>query len=82
MMSEPTVDRDPFEVLAESFLARFRAGERPSIEDLAARHPDPTRPEPCKSPLICGALDDSPPPGRRMDNERRSGHALEGDSSR
>ena len=41
-MSEPTVDRDPFEVVAESFLARFRAGERPSIEDLAARHPDPT----------------------------------------
>ena len=39
-MSEPTVDRDPFEVVAESFLARFRAGERPSIEDLAARHPE------------------------------------------
>ena len=79
-MSEPTVNRDPFEVLAESFLARFRAGERPSIEDLAARHP--TRPEPCKSPWICGALVDSPPPGRRMDNERTSGHALEGNSSR
>jgi hypothetical protein len=41
-MSEPTVDRDPFEVLAESFLARFRAGERPSIEDPAARRPDPS----------------------------------------
>ena len=39
-MSEPTVDRDPFEVVAESFLARFRAGQRPSIEDLAARHPE------------------------------------------
>src|SRR5262249_24193064 len=39
-MSEPTVDRDPFEVVAESFLARFRAGERPSIEDLAARFPE------------------------------------------
>ena len=42
-MSEPTVDRDPFEVIAESFLERYRAGQRPSIEDLAARHPDPTR---------------------------------------
>jgi hypothetical protein len=39
-MSEPTADRDPFEVVAESFLARFRSGERSSIEDLAARHPD------------------------------------------
>ena len=39
-MSEPTAQRDPFEVVAESFLARFRAGERPSIEDLAARHPE------------------------------------------
>ena len=29
-MNEPTVDRDPFEVVAESFLARFRAGERPA----------------------------------------------------
>ena len=39
-MSEPTADRDPFEVVAESFLARFRAGERPSIEEYAARHPE------------------------------------------
>ncbi len=39
-MSEPTVERDPFEVVAESFLARFRAGERPSIEEYATRHPD------------------------------------------
>jgi eukaryotic-like serine/threonine-protein kinase len=39
-MSDPTVDRDPFEVVAESFLERFRAGERPSIEELAARHPE------------------------------------------
>ena len=37
-LAEPAVDRDPFEVVAESFLARFRAGERPSIEELAARH--------------------------------------------
>ena len=39
-MSEPTFDRDPFEVVAESFLARYWAGERPGIEDLAARHPE------------------------------------------
>ena len=39
-MSEPSVDRDPFEVLAESFLERFRAGYRPSIEEYAARHPE------------------------------------------
>jgi hypothetical protein len=39
-MDDPISDRDPFEVVAESFLARYRAGERPSIEDLAARHPE------------------------------------------
>ena len=39
-MNEPTAQREPFEVVAESFLARFRAGERPSIEDLAACHPE------------------------------------------
>ncbi|QDV37669.1 serine/threonine-protein kinase [Tautonia plasticadhaerens] len=39
-MSDETSDRDPFEVVAASFLARYRAGERPSIEDLAARHPE------------------------------------------
>ena len=35
-----TADRDPIEVMAESFLERFRRGERPSIEDYAARHPE------------------------------------------
>ena len=39
-MSEPTADRDPFEVVAESFLARFRAGERPSVTEYAAAHPE------------------------------------------
>jgi eukaryotic-like serine/threonine-protein kinase len=39
-MSEPSADRDPFEGVAESFLARFRAGERPSIAEYAARHPE------------------------------------------
>ena len=39
-MSEPTVDRDPFEVVAGSFLARFRAGERPSIDEFVTRYPE------------------------------------------
>jgi hypothetical protein len=30
-MSESSLDRDPFEGVAESFLARYRAGERPCI---------------------------------------------------
>ena len=28
-------DRDPIELLADSFIARFRSGERPSIDDYA-----------------------------------------------
>ena len=39
-MSEPTQDRDPFEGVAESFLARYRAGERPSIAEYAGRYPE------------------------------------------
>ncbi len=39
-MSEPAIERDPFEVVAESFLARYRVGERPSVHDYAARHPE------------------------------------------
>src|SRR5262249_5210399 len=39
-MSEPTADRDPIEMLADSFLARFRRGERPSVEEYAAQHPE------------------------------------------
>jgi serine/threonine protein kinase/WD40 repeat protein len=39
-MSEESSDLDPFEVLAESFLARYRAGERPSVDELAAQHPE------------------------------------------
>ena len=38
-MSNSTADRDPIEVLADSFLARFRAGERPSVEEYAAKYP-------------------------------------------
>ena len=44
-LAEPAVDRDPIEIVAESFLARFRAGERPSIEDYAAV-PRAGRPDP------------------------------------
>jgi serine/threonine protein kinase/WD40 repeat protein len=39
-MSDPSADRDPIEMLAGSFLARFRAGERPSVEEYAAQHPE------------------------------------------
>jgi serine/threonine protein kinase len=39
-MSDSTSDRDPIEVLADSFLARFRRGERPSVEGYAAQHPE------------------------------------------
>jgi len=34
------VDRDPLDVLAEDFAARLRRGERPSVADYAAAHPD------------------------------------------
>jgi WD40 repeat protein/tRNA A-37 threonylcarbamoyl transferase component Bud32/tetratricopeptide (TPR) repeat protein len=43
-MSDFSAERDPFEVVAESFLARYRAGERPSIDDFAARHPELAEP--------------------------------------
>jgi hypothetical protein len=39
-MNDDTSDRDPFEIVAEAFLASYRAGERPSIDDLAAQHPE------------------------------------------
>src|SRR5262245_59687656 len=39
-MSESSHDRDPFEVVADAFLVRFRSGERPSIEEYAALHPE------------------------------------------
>jgi eukaryotic-like serine/threonine-protein kinase len=38
-MSDSTADRDPIEMLADSFLARFRRGERPSVEEYAAKYP-------------------------------------------
>ena len=39
-MSDSTADRDPIEMLADSFLARFRRGERPSVEEYAAKYPE------------------------------------------
>jgi hypothetical protein len=41
IISEPTVDRDPFAVAAASFLARFRAGERPGVGEYSTRYPEP-----------------------------------------
>jgi hypothetical protein len=38
-VSDFTADRDPIELLAHSFLARFRRGERQSVEHNAAQHP-------------------------------------------
>ncbi len=39
-MTDSTSDRDPWELVAELFLARYRAGERPSVEEYATRHPE------------------------------------------
>jgi WD40 repeat protein/serine/threonine protein kinase len=39
-MGKTSTDRDPIEQMADSFLARFRAGERPSVEEYAAKYPD------------------------------------------
>ncbi len=39
-VSSSNEERDPIELLADSFIARFRSGERPSIEEYALRHPD------------------------------------------
>ena len=33
-------DRDPIDLLAESFITRFRSGERPSIDDYALKYPE------------------------------------------
>src|SRR5262245_22959791 len=38
--SSSSSDRDPIERLADSFIARFRAGERPSVEEYALKYPD------------------------------------------
>src|SRR5262249_27878250 len=38
--SDSSDDREPMEKLADSFLARFRAGERPSVDEYVARYPE------------------------------------------
>jgi serine/threonine protein kinase/Tfp pilus assembly protein PilF len=38
-MNDANEDRDPFELVAESFLERYRAGERPSVTEYAERYP-------------------------------------------
>jgi serine/threonine protein kinase len=40
MPNEPTTVRDGFDELADSFVGRLRAGERPSVEDYARRCPE------------------------------------------
>jgi eukaryotic-like serine/threonine-protein kinase len=37
---DSSAGRDPFDRLAEEFVARLRRGERPSLDDYAARHPE------------------------------------------
>jgi serine/threonine protein kinase/tetratricopeptide (TPR) repeat protein len=39
-MSDPNTERDPLEVLAAEYMERLRQGERPSVEDYAAQHPE------------------------------------------
>ena len=39
-MSASSDDRDPVERLAEEFAERRRRGERPTIDEYAARHPE------------------------------------------
>jgi hypothetical protein len=38
--SSSSFERDPIEKLADSFIVRFRAGERPSIEEYALKYPE------------------------------------------
>jgi WD40 repeat protein/serine/threonine protein kinase len=39
-MTEPSVEGDPLDALAESFVARFRRGERPSLTEYISRNPE------------------------------------------
>ena len=38
-MNDSTAERDPIDLLADSFVGRLRAGQRPSIAEYAARYP-------------------------------------------
>src|SRR5271166_4076320 len=39
-MSDSSADRDPLDRLAEEFVARYRAGERPALTEYIERLPD------------------------------------------
>src|SRR5271170_8135073 len=39
-MSEPSCEFDPIDDLADSFLERYRRGERPSLSEYTDRHPE------------------------------------------
>ncbi|MFO0810939.1 MAG: protein kinase [Gemmataceae bacterium] len=39
-MANTSSDREPIDCVAEEFLARYRRGERPTVAEYAARHPD------------------------------------------
>jgi eukaryotic-like serine/threonine-protein kinase len=39
-MSEPSLEFDPIDDLADSFLERYRRGERPSLSEYTDRHPE------------------------------------------
>jgi serine/threonine protein kinase/Tfp pilus assembly protein PilF len=39
-MSDSSIERNPVEVLADEFMARQRRGERPSVSEYVARHPE------------------------------------------
>ncbi len=39
-MTDPDLRRNPVEILAEEFLERYRRGERPSVTEYVARHPE------------------------------------------
>src|SRR5258708_5248094 len=39
-MSESSAERNPLDILAEEFIARFRAGERPSLTEYIQRRPE------------------------------------------
>jgi eukaryotic-like serine/threonine-protein kinase len=39
-MNEPSCEFDPIDDLADAFLERYRRGERPSLSEFTAKHPD------------------------------------------
>jgi serine/threonine protein kinase len=39
-MNEPSLEQDPLDPLAESFVAQLRRGEHPSVSEYTAKHPD------------------------------------------